>query len=113
MHTEDTKGYYIYRHDDCWYISYKIGMRGGAIMNTSKSPSVPKSGWNCDVGDKWIPDDNLSILAPTLSLCGAITITARGTAASRGPDAAIYLGTFHPSGQWACGRQVFRKGCNI
>ena len=62
------------------------------------------TGWQC-IGEKgWQSDPDLTISAPTLSPCSAITIRATGAAVRARPG---YLGVFSETQDWSAGRKVF------
>ena len=107
-HTVDTEGaWFLYCYENGnWYVSDILGENAGSLKNTTKTASVPTSGWQY-IGGRWHHDLALTV-TPLSDLssatCSSITISAKGEAARKVPD---YLGTFTPTGDYSCGRQVF------
>ena len=79
------------------------------MQNTTQTASVPTSGWQYGDGYKW-PHDPALTVTPLSDLssatCSSITISAKGKAARKQSQC---LGTFTPTGDYSCGRQVFRS----
>ena len=107
-HTLDTQGaLFLYSHDNgIWYVSDTLGKAGGSLKNTTKTASVPTSGWQY-IGGRWHHDLALTV-TPLSDLssatCSSITISAKGEAARK---QAQCMGTFTPTGDYSAGRQVF------
>jgi hypothetical protein len=96
---------FIYKAAETWFVSDTIGKYGGSLKNSTNSESVPVTGWQyADGTGTWPSDPDLTISAPALSPCSAITILATGAAARAQPG---YLGVFSETQEWSAGRKVF------
>ena len=115
-HTVDTQGArFLYSHENGnWYVGPTLGYCGGGLKNTSQTASVPTSGWQYAADGEWLHDppwhhDTITV-TPLSDLssatCSSITISAKGEAARK---QASNLGTFTTTGDYSCGRQVFRS----
>ena len=97
---------FLYNHTDdgSWLIG--PGMDGaGALKNTSKTDTIPLSGWTCFAGGKYRDDPSLKISSDSPAMCGDITIEATGAAADKHPRC---LGVYSPNGMYSMGRRVFK-----
>ena len=108
-HTVDTEGAsFLYSHDNGgWVVSDTLGGAGGYLRNISQTASVPTSGWQYGVGNAWHHDPTMTVTHKfnlSSATCSSITISAQGEAARKQPSS---LGTFAPTGDYSCGRQVF------
>ena len=91
-----------------WRVSSTLGKNGGSLENRANTDHVPVSGWSYYGGGAWHDDLLLQVtpvsdLAPLL--CSSVTISATGEAVQYQSDS---LGTFTPTGDFSCGRQVFK-----
>ena len=97
---------FLYNHTDdgSWLIGR--GMDGvTGLGNTSKTDTIPMSGWKC-YGDGQLRDDpSLKISSEPPAMCGDITIEATGDAADKQPRC---LGVYRPNGVYNMGRRVFK-----
>ena len=91
-HTVDSGScQYLYRlSDGTWTISPTLGgSRYCSLHNPANSPTLPLSGWRCDVGgvDEWEDDPSLTI-SPNVSppACTAVTISAGLEVTTAVPD---------------------------
>merc|ERR1712038_1778086 len=111
-HTLNTQGArFLYSHENGnWYVGKTLGASSGrGLKNTTQTASVPTSGWQYGDADSntWLHDPALTVTplsALSSATCSSITISAKGEAARKVAD---YLGTFTPTGNYSCGRQVF------
>ena len=80
---------------------------GLSLLNTSRTASMPTSGWQYADDKEW-PHDPALTVTPLSDLssatCSSITISAKGEAARKQSQC---MGTFTPTGDYSCGRQVF------
>merc|ERR1712241_223307 len=113
-HTVDTQGArFLYSQENgIWYVNDILGEDNGYLKNTSQTASVPTSGWQYAEGWQygdggWHHDPALTVTplsALSSAPCSSITISAKGEAARK---QASSMGTFTPTGDYSCGRQVF------
>ena len=80
---------YIYRaSDEEWYIGSTPGLTTGWMKNTSKSETLPLTGWMLGDGKQFHSDPSVKIQFGSLSpdqQCGDVRIQLRGAAADKWP----------------------------
>lgn len=99
---------YIYRaSDEVWYISGTPGKIAGWMKNTSKSETLPLTGWMYWNGKQWCSDPSVKIQFGSLSpdqQCGDVRIQMRGAAADKWPKCG---GLFTKTDKYFNGKPVF------
>ena len=95
-----------------WRVAYILGSNyeRGVLSNPANTDHVPVCGWSYyDIYGQAMYDDPLLQVTPVPDLapllCSSVTISATGEATDEVPDS---LGTFYPTGDFSCGRQVFK-----
>ena len=93
--------------DEVWYISSKPGKTEGWMYNTSKSKTLPLTGWMFWDGKKGCSDSSIKIQLGPLSLdlqCGDMEIHLQGAVANKWPK---YGGVFIRTDKHFSGKPVF------
>ena len=108
LHSLDTEwAVFLYSgHGDGWRVGEVLGGPEFSLWNPSTSSSVPEAGWQYRAGDSsWHLDPDLAVAGLSTPTCSSVTIPPTG-AWHHHTDS---LGTFTPTGDYSCGRQVFRS----
>jgi len=100
---------YIYRaSNEVWNISRTPGETTGLMKNTSKSVTLPLTGWMfVDNKDNWCSDPSVKIQFGSLlpnQQCGDVRIQLRGAAADKWPECG---GLFTKTDKYFYGKPVF------
>ena len=109
LHLQEEESRYLYKKENNWWVSNRIGKDNGWIKNQSMSKSPPQEGWQYKgLSSLWYCEDRMNInpLPTHLPKCGVIKLSAEGEAASMHRDC---LGEYEPSGKFSCGHQIFQK----
>lgn len=105
---------YLYKDDEGdWLASNELGLNGGELLNTNKSPTPPRSGWYFGDGSEFNSDRLISVVSVSDSsdiLCPVITISATSREAAR--RVSNYLGQFRFTGGFSQGRPIYRNFYN-
>ena len=110
---------FVYRaSNEVWYISHMPGQIIGRMMNSSKSQTLPLTGWMWGDGKGgwgWHSDPSVKIkFGPQSSdeQCGDVEIQWRGDAAGEWPECG---GVFTRTNKYYCGKSVFvnNNGCYL
>ena len=101
----DKKNIFFYRCTDRgWRIG--LGLDGAiGLKNQNSTASIPRSGWTCLKGGKYVEDPHVRITADLPPTCGDITIAVTGDAAVKRHEC---LGVYNPTQMFSMGRKVFK-----
>ena len=101
---------YLYRIiDGTWAISPALGASDYYYLyNPANTPTLPLSGWRCNLGGGAMKDDPFLTISAAESppACTVVTISAGPEGTTVLPD---YLGDFTPTGKYRLGRPVYRN----
>ena len=101
-----TRPHYLYRdHGGDWHVGPELGSSGG-LLNRTNSESVPTNNWLYGV-EELESDPELTVTTSLSPVCGVITISLHGAAATAQPETG---GEYRATGDWSAGRRVFSNG---
>jgi len=107
-HTVAGEPLYLYRAEPGeWCVGRKLGGSAVGLVNRTNSDSVPTTNWLYDAEDGWQSDPQLTITTSLPSVCGVISISLLGAAATAHPG---YEGKYKATKDWSAGRPVFSNG---
>jgi len=107
-HTVAGEPLYLYRAQPGeWRVGRKLGGSAVGLLNRTDSHSVPTSNWLYDAEHGWQSDPELTITTSLPSVCGVISISLLGAAATAHPSCG---GKYRATGDWSAGRPVFSNG---
>merc|ERR1711953_80383 len=98
---------YLYRAEPGkWRVGGQLGGSSTVLVNKTESNFVPSNNWVFYTGDSWQSDPEITVTT-SLPVCGVITITLVGAAATAQPETE---GKYRATGLWSAGRPVFSNG---
>ena len=102
-----TQPWYLYRADSGnWRVGGELGGSYPVLLNRARSYSLPTNNWLYSYGE-WKSDPEMTVTTSHPSVCGVITISLHGAAATAQPETG---GEYRATGDWSAGRPVFSNG---
>ena len=105
---------YLYRHDGGdWRVGPELGgsdSYSSDLLNRTRGDSVPTNNWLYaadEDGEEWEVDPEMTVTTSLPSVCGVITISLHGAAATAQSETG---GEYRATGDWSAGRPVFSNG---
>jgi len=99
---------YLYRAEPgIWCVGRELGGASSGLVNKTNSGSVPSNNWLCSTENSWQSDPEMTVATSLPSVCGDITITLVGAAATAQPGTG---GKYRATELWSAGRPVFSNG---
>ena len=103
-----TQPHHLYRDDEGnWAVGWKLGGSSPDLLNRSSTASVPPDMWLYRFNGSWFSDPEITVTTSHPSVCGVITISLHGAAATAQPETG---GEYRATGDWSAGRPVFSNG---
>ena len=99
---------FLYREDGDWVVGPVLGGEDCELLNSTRSDSVPTNNWlYVDYDEEWQSDPEITVTTSHPSVCGLISISLHGAAATAQPETG---GEYRATGDWSAGRPVFSNG---